>query len=127
MFEQWKLFFGETAGAETAAGKLKHKKELRAFARGMGLHDEKMDMPHFLFALHTYFSFLVKNIARLVLQAYAGGGLGTTPLTTIAALQGEALRRELHHLESGGTFPGPGPQEPAGGGFLRLVSRRLEP
>ena len=52
----------------------------------------------------TYFSFLVKNIARLALQAYAGGALGTTPLTTVANLQGEALRRELEKLESGGIF-----------------------
>ena len=104
LFAQWKLFFGETAGADAAAGKLKHKKELRAFARGMGLRGEQVDMPRLLFALHTYFSFLVKNIARLVLQAYAGGGLGATPLTTIANLQGEALRRELRRLESGGLF-----------------------
>ena len=104
LFEQWKLFFGETAGADAATGELKHKKELRAFARGMGLRGSQVDMPRFLFALHTYFSFLVKNIARLVLQAYAGGGLGATPLTTIANLQGEALRRELRNLESGGLF-----------------------
>ena len=104
LFEQWKLFFGETAGADAATGELKHKKELRAFAHGMGLRDASVDMPCFLFALHTYFSFLVKNIARLVLQAYAGGGLGTTPLTTIANLEGKALRRELHNLESGGIF-----------------------
>ena len=76
LFEQWKLFFGETAGADAAAGELKHKKELRAFARGMGLRGGQVDMPRFLFALHTYFSFLVKNIARLVLQAYAGGTWG---------------------------------------------------
>lgn len=104
LFAQWKIFFGETAGADAAAGELKHKKELRAFARGMGLRGSRIDMPRFLFALHTYFSFLVKNIARLVLQAYAGGGLGTTPLTTIANLEGEALRRELQNLESGGLF-----------------------
>jgi SAM-dependent methyltransferase len=104
LFEQWKLFFGETAGADAATGELQHKSELRAFARGMGLRSSHVDIPRLLFALHTYFSFLVKNIARLVLQAYAGGGLGTTPLTTIASLQGEALRRELRNLESGGIF-----------------------
>lgn len=104
LFAQWKIFFGETAGADAAAGELKHKKELRSFARGMGLRGIQIDMPRFFFALHTYFSFLVKNIARLVLQAYAGGGLGTTPLTPIANLEGEALRRELQNLESGGLF-----------------------
>lgn len=104
LFAQWRLFFGETAGVEAAAGELKHKKELRAFARGMGLKSEQVDMPRFFFALHTYFSFLVENIARLVLQAYAGGALGATPLTTIAALEGEALFREMQKMESGDIF-----------------------
>jgi len=104
LFIQWQLFFGEVAGYEAAAGELKHKKELRSFVRGMGLRSDRVDMPRFFFALHTYFSFLVKNIARLVLQAYAGGGLGTTPLTTVANLEGEALRKELENLEGGGIF-----------------------
>ncbi len=70
----------------------------------MGLKSEQVDMPRFFFALHTYFSFLVENIARLVLQAYAGGALGATPLTTIAALEGEALFREMQKMESGDIF-----------------------
>ncbi|GAB4577495.1 MAG: N-6 DNA methylase [Anaerolineales bacterium] len=104
LFAQWRLFFGETAGADAAAGELQHKKELHTFARGMGLRSTQVDMPRFLFALHTYFSFLVKNIARLVLQAFAAGGLGATPLTAVANLEGDALRKELQNLESGGIF-----------------------
>jgi SAM-dependent methyltransferase len=104
LFEQWKLFFGETAGYEAAAGELQHKAELRAFLQGIGLKPEQTDMPRFFFALQTYFAFIVKNIARLVLQAYTGGTLGATPLTSVATLQGEDLRRELRHLESGGFF-----------------------
>jgi SAM-dependent methyltransferase len=104
LFEQWKLFFGETAGYEAAAGKLQHKAELCAFLQGMGLKPEQTDMPRFFFALQTYFAFIVKNIARLVLQAYAGGALGATPLTTVASLAGDALRHELRNLESGGFF-----------------------
>lgn len=104
LFEQWKLFFGETAGYEAAAGELQHKTELRAFLRGMGLKPEATDMPRFFFALQTYFAFLVENIARLVLQAYAGGALGATPLTAVASLQGEALRRELRKWEDGDLY-----------------------
>jgi len=104
LFKQWKIFFGEAAGANAATGELKHKKELLAFARGMGLRSQHVDMPRFLFALHTYFSFLVKNIARLVLLAHAGGSFGATPLTKIANLKGYALRRELEKLESGDLF-----------------------
>lgn len=104
LYAQWRLFFGETAGYDAAAGELKHKKELVAFARGMGLKQANLDVPRFFFAIHTYFSFLVKNVARLVLQAYAGGAFGTTPLTTIATLQGESLRRELEKMENGDIF-----------------------
>ncbi len=104
LYEQWKLFFSEVAGFEAAGGQLKHKKELRSFAKGMGLKPDAVDAPRFFFAIQTYFSFLVKNIARLVLQAHAGGSLGTTPLTTIANLKGDALRHELEKMESGGIF-----------------------
>ena len=104
LYEQWRLFFGEVAGYEAAGGKVRHRRELRGFAQGMGLRPETVDVPRLFFSLHTYFSFLVKNIARLVLQAYAGGALGATPLTTVANLQGEALRLELERLEGGGIF-----------------------
>lgn len=104
LFAQWRLFFSEVAGYEAAAGELQHKTELRAFAKGMGLKPDDIDPPRLFFAIHTYFSFLVKNIARLVLQAHAGGNLGAMPLTTIANLDGEALRRELQQLETGGIF-----------------------
>jgi len=104
LYAQWQLFFSEVAGYEAAGGKLQHKKELRAFVRGMGLKPERVDPPCFFFAIQTFFSFLVKNIARLVLQAYAGGALGATPLTAIANLQGEALQRELARMEGGGIF-----------------------
>jgi len=104
LFAQWQLFFSEVAGYEAASGRLKHKKQLQSFMRGMGLNPTTVDAPRFFFALQTYFSFLVKNIARLVLQAYAGGAFGATPLTTIANLRGEDLRRELENMESGGIF-----------------------
>lgn len=104
LFSQWQRFFGETAGFEAAEGQVKHRQELRAFAGGMGLRPGEVDIPRFFFAIQTYFSFLVKNIARLVLQAHAGGTLGATPLTTVANLQGAALRAELRRMEDGGIF-----------------------
>ena len=104
LFTQWQIFFGETAGFEAAGGQMPHHQELRAFAQGMGLAGKEVNIPRFFFAIQTYFSFLVKTIARLVLQAYAGGALGATPLTTLANLQGEALRAELRKMEDGGIF-----------------------
>jgi len=104
LFAQWKLFFSEVSGYEEASTRLKDKKELRQFAMGMGLVPEETDPPRLFFAIHTYFSFIAKAIARLVLERYAGGGLGTTPLTVLANLDGEPLRRELERLEEGGIF-----------------------
>lgn len=105
LLEQWQLFFGQVSGYdEEDKARLSSKKELRRFARGMGLKPETTDPARLFYSIHTYFSFLVKAIARLVLEIHAGGTLGTTPLTTLANLQGEALCNELHRLEEGGFF-----------------------
>jgi SAM-dependent methyltransferase len=104
LFRQWQLFFSQVSGYEEASARLRDKKELRQFARGMGLRPETTDPPRLFFTIHTYFSFLVKAIARLVLESYAGGQLGTTPMTVLANLEGESLKRELERLEDGGIF-----------------------
>lgn len=104
LFQQWRLFFSEVSGYEETTARLRDKKELREFAQGMGLQPESTDPPRLFFAIHTYFSFLAKAIARLVLERYAGGGLGTTPLTVLANLDGEPLRHELERMEEGGIF-----------------------
>lgn len=104
LFRQWQLFFGQVSGYEEATARLQSKKQLRQFARGMGLRPEDSDPPRLFFVIHTYFSFLVKAIARLVLERYAGASLGPTPLAVMANLEGEKLRRELEKLEDGGIF-----------------------
>jgi methylase of polypeptide subunit release factors len=105
LFQQWQLFFSEVSGYEEATAHLRDKKELRAFARGMGLKPEEIDPPRLFFVIHTYFSFLVKAIARLVLEQHAAGKLGTTPLTVLANADDETLRRELEQMEKrGGIF-----------------------
>jgi len=104
LFEQWRVFFGEVTGLASTEGKIASDKELRKFVRGMGLNPEGLDVPRFFFAVHTYFSFLVKNIARLVLDNFDRGKLGATPLSKPANLEGEALKRELKQLEDGSYF-----------------------
>jgi len=104
LFAQWQMFFSEVSGYDEESVRLRDKKELRAFAEGMGLPAAKIDPPRLLFAIHTYFSFLVKAIARLVLQRYAGGKLAVHPLTALANLPGPALRHELSKLEAGDIF-----------------------
>lgn len=104
LFKQWQMFFSQVSGYEEASARLRDKKELRQFARGMGLRPETTDPPRLFFTIHTYFSFLVKAIARLVLERYAGGQIGTTPMTVLANLEGDALKNELQQLEDGGIF-----------------------
>jgi hypothetical protein len=104
LFQQWRVFFSEVSGYEEAAAQLQDKKELRQFARGMGLRSEIADPARLFFAIHTYFSFLAKAIARLVLERYASGSPETTPLTVLAGLDGNSLRHELERLEDGGIF-----------------------
>ncbi|MDQ7794515.1 MAG: N-6 DNA methylase [bacterium] len=104
LFLQWQRFFGQVSGYEEASLRLQNKRELRRLARGMGLQPETTDPSRLFYAIHTYFSFLLKSIARLVLERYAGGHLGTTPLTGLATLEGVALKRELVRLEDGGIF-----------------------
>jgi len=104
MYRQWGVFFSEVSGYSEADSPLAGKPELQSFATGMGLDPKTTDPPRLLFAIHTYFSFLAKTIARLVLERYSGGGLGTSPLTVVATLDGEPLRRELLRLEEGGIF-----------------------
>ena len=104
LYGQWQLFFSQVSGYGGKTTQFKKKKDLQKFARGMGLHPENTDPPRLFFAIHTYFSFLVKSIAKLVLERYAGGQLGTTPLTVLANLDGPALKRELEKLEKGGVF-----------------------
>ena len=104
LYRQWKLFFSEVTEYEEVAPKLNQKKELKQFALAMGLDPNTLDLGHFLFSIHTYFSFLAKAIARLVLERYAGGSFGTTPLTVVANMDSQSLRRELEELEEGGIF-----------------------
>ncbi len=104
LFQQWQLFFSEVSGYDEATAHLQSKSELRLFARGMGLSPDITDPPRLFFAIHTYFSFLAKCIARLVLERYAGGGLTTTPLTILANLDSESFKRELSRMEEGGIF-----------------------
>jgi len=119
LFHQWQLFFSEVSGYEEARVRLRDKRELRRFAQGMGVDPETADPPRLFFAIHTYFSFLVKAIARLVLERHAGGRLSTTPLTCVAGMDDAALHRELRDLEEGGIFRALGLMNLLEGDFFR--------
>jgi len=118
LFKQWQMFFSEVSGYDEQSVRLREKKGLRAFVEGMGLDPDTVDPPRLLFAIHTYFSFLVKAIARLVLESHVGGKLGARPLSALANLSGPALQHELLEMEGGGIFRALGLQNLLEGDFF---------
>ena len=102
LFDQWKIFFGEVTGYETGSSKLEKKKELRAFARGMGINPDKTDPPRLFFSVHTYYAILIKLLAWLAVSRYRFK-MGP-PFGKLLVLPSEDLRGELSKLERGGIF-----------------------
>ncbi len=118
LFKQWQIFFSEVSGYDEDSVRLRDKQELRAFAEGMGLAAREVDPPRLLFAIHTYFSFLVKSIARLVLQRYAGGKLAVASVAKLAGMAGPMLQAELGQMERGDVFKAFGLQNLLEGDFF---------
>ncbi|HUW11839.1 MAG TPA: N-6 DNA methylase [Anaerolineae bacterium] len=102
IFEQWQTFFGEVTGYEEGSARLRDKKELQAFAKGMGLDPKKTDPPKLFFAIHTYFAILIKFIAWLALSRFVSA-FGTN-FASLQNLPGEELQRQLKEMERGGIF-----------------------
>jgi hypothetical protein len=102
IFEQWQTFFGEVTGYEESSARLRDKKELQAFARGMGLDPKKIDPPKLFFSVHTYFAILIKFIAWLALSRFVSR-FGTD-FAGLQNLPGEELQRKLREMERGGIF-----------------------
>ncbi len=102
LFRQWQTFFGEVTGYEEGSARLKDKKELRKFAKDMGIEPDKADPPRLFFAIHTYFAVLIKLIAWLTLSRYlpeAGPAFAA-----LRDLSGEDLRARMREMERGGVF-----------------------
>jgi hypothetical protein len=102
IFEQWQTFFGEVTGYEEGSARFRNKKELQAFAKGMGLDPKKIDPPKLFFSVHTYFAILIKFIAWLALSRFVSK-FGTD-FAALQNLPGEELQRRLREMERGGIF-----------------------
>jgi len=102
LFRQWQTFFGQVTGYEEGSARLKDKKELRKFAKDMGISPDEADPPRLFFSIHTYFAVLIKLIAWLTLSRYmpeAGPAF-----VALQDLSGEELRKKLTAMERGGVF-----------------------
>lgn len=104
LYKQWQLFYSEVSGYSDASLKLRDKRELRQFARAMGLKADQVDPAQLLFSIHTYFSLLAKAIARSVVLRYSDTSADGNSLAVLAGLEGDPLHRELTRLEEGELF-----------------------
>jgi hypothetical protein len=102
LFEQWRTFFGEATDYGEWSSKIEGKKEFRSFVKGMGLKPEAAEAPKVFFALHTYYALLIKLVASLAAERFAGGV--PTPLGKMASQEDEALHKSFAEIESGGLF-----------------------
>jgi SAM-dependent methyltransferase len=102
LFEQWKTFFSQVSGYEERSARLAQRKELRAFARGMGVDPDEADPPTLFFSVHTYFAILIKLLAWLAVSRY-GFRFGTS-FARLVSLPSEELWSELQKMERGGIF-----------------------
>ncbi len=102
IFEQWQTFFGQVTGYEEGSARLRDKKELQTFARGMGLDPKDTDPPKLFFSVHTYFAILIKFIAWLALSRFVS--TFGTDFASLQNLPGQELQRRLRDMERGGIF-----------------------
>ena len=102
IFNQWRMFFGETCSYEEGSAKLKRKKTLQKFCSDMGVTYKGVDVGKLIFAVHTYYAFLIKLIAYAVLVSKKTNG--GNPLSMIPIMTTEELHRRLKDLEAGTGF-----------------------
>lgn len=102
LFRQWQTFFSQVTGYEEGSMRVREKKELQDFVKGMGLDPKTVDLPKFFFTVHTYYALLIKLIAWLVVSRYAFR-VGV-PFGNLATLPTEELHKKLADMERGGIF-----------------------
>jgi len=102
IFNQWRTFFSETCNYEEGSAKLKKKKELKKFCADMGVSYKGVDVERLIFAVHTYYAFLIKLIAYAVIVSKKTNG--GNPLSEVPIMTTVELHSHLKDLEAGERF-----------------------
>jgi SAM-dependent methyltransferase len=102
LFEQWRTFFGEATDYGEWSSKIEGKKEFRTFIKGMGLKPEAIEAARVFFAIHTYYALLIKLVASMAAERFAGGV--RTPLGRMASEDDDRLQKSFVEIENGGLF-----------------------
>lgn len=102
IYRQWKTFFGETCDYEQGSAKLGKKDELKKFCTDMGVPYKGVDVQRLIFAVHTYYAFLIKLIAfAVIVSKKTNGG---NPVSDMPLMTSVELHRRLKDLEEGTNF-----------------------
>lgn len=80
LYRQWKLFFSEVAGYEAAEGKLEHKKELNALAKGIGVEPAELGRRTSILFRFAHILFLGDLLRGVLTMPHAQGPV-LLPLT----------------------------------------------
>lgn len=104
LFEQWRLFFGESIDYAQAFGGA-NLEALQKWTRKAGLQVQTAnEAERFFFALHTYFALLVKMLAWLAVSRHFAAKLGAPAFGELVSADTETLYKHLREMESGGIF-----------------------
>jgi hypothetical protein len=125
IFTQWAQFFSAATEYQQWNVKLAHESELRKMIRGFGMTSERLDLKRFFFAIHTFFAFLTKSLAYLIVGRYTD--LSTKPLAEWKDLPNEKLQKQLSHLEKGGPFRDAGIRNFLEGDFFAWYEKYFTP
>lgn len=113
LYRQWERTFGVVYGEETAEA----EKDVPELAQGYGLPVGAGLKPA-LFAVHTYFAFIMKLLAAEIL-ALQQGSLVPSLLTELLGLDNGALKKRLTRLEAGDDYRAYGIHNFLEGDFFR--------
>jgi SAM-dependent methyltransferase len=119
LFEQWKQFFSEATDYREWSERIKSKPEFLIFVKSLWTKEEieALHPASVFFVLHTYYAILIKLVASLAASRFAGGT--AAPLSGMAGMEGEDLKKAFYDLERGGLFPEYGIRNFLEGDFFR--------
>ena len=125
IFTQWAQFFSAATEFQQWNVKLAHESELRKMIRSFGMASESLDLKRFFFAIHTFFAFLTKLLAYLIVGRYTD--IFAKKLVDWKDLPNEKLQKKLSQLEKGGSFRDAGIRNFLEGDFFAWYERYFTP
>lgn len=99
LYEEWAKTFDQVCGYSALSDKLNIDELIKTYH----ITGKKTDLKQFLFAIHTYYTLIIKFLAAEICITYASSHL-TSFLETISILPPAKLKIKVIELEEGGIF-----------------------